>query len=91
MITNIFCATAMAAFLLPKRASRRRNDLHSTPFFDRNTSPPAELEVGQLLAPQRGLSTIAPSKTTTEEDCERQPPGTVKLWETPGRAGGLPR
>src|SRR5215510_12577887 len=52
--------------------------------------PPAEPEVLRLLAPQRGLAAIAKSKAKNQEDYEQQTPGTVKLWESPGRAGGLP-
>src|SRR5215467_13493450 len=55
-----------------------------------NKYPPAEPEVLRLLAPRRGLTAIAKSKAKNQEDDEQQTPGTVKLWESPGRAGGLP-
>ena len=44
-----------------------------------NKYPPAKPEVLRLLAPRRGLTAIAKSKTQNREDYERQTPGTVKL------------
>ena len=43
-----------------------------------------------IAGPSKGPDRNRKVKTQNREDYERQTPGTVKLWESPGRAGGLP-
>jgi hypothetical protein len=43
-----------------------------------------------IAAPQRGLIAIGKSRSKTHMGREIHILGTVKLWESPGKAGGLP-
>ena len=40
-----------------------------------------------IAGPSKGPDRNRKVKTQNQEDYERQTPGTVKLWESPGRAG----
>jgi hypothetical protein len=69
----------------------------------RNKYPPAEPGVLRLLPPQRGPTAIEKSQSRTTPallatfgalgfpSVELHTPGTVKLWESPGKAGDLPK
>ena len=43
-----------------------------------------------MAGPSKGPDRHRKVKTQNREDWALQTPGTVKLWESPGRAGGLP-
>ena len=44
----------------------------------------------RLLAPRRGLFAIDYVKIKTRDGNIKHTPGTVELWESPTRGGGLP-
>jgi hypothetical protein len=43
-----------------------------------------------MAGPSKGPDRHRKVKTQNRADGALQTPGTVKLWESPGRAGGLP-
>jgi len=43
-----------------------------------------------IAGPSKGPDRNRKGKTQNQEDDEQLTPGTVKLWESPGKAGGLP-